>query len=167
LYHFKKSLELSGAAWDTDGDDAMVLTEGENHFPKIAFYPATRFGSSGSWPGGSGIGGDADVVKGGRFDGAKIFDGVIFDRNQAMIGLRIVNLESGTYEDIPAFNCDLAYEPKWSDQVRGIPRIAVGLLKWFNLQDIDDFLLKGMKRAAAVGLKFKREEARPAWGMKS
>src|ERR1051326_691381 len=157
LYHFKKSLELSGQAWDVDGDDAMLLTEDENHFPKLAFYPATRFGSSGSWPGGPGIGGDANVVKGGRFDGAKIFDGIIFDRHQAPIGIRIMNLESGQYEDIPSFNCDLAYEPKWSDQGRGIPRIAVSLLRWMSLQDIDDFIQKGMKRAAAVGLTFKRE----------
>lgn len=148
LFHFKRSLKLSGQAWDVDGDDLMVLTESPSGFPQIAFYPSTRIGN-----GWKGVSGD-NLVQGGPFDGAKIYDGVIVDRNSRMIGVRVLN-EDETYSDISSFNCDLAYEPEWGDQGRGIPRVAVSLLRWMDVQDIDDFLRAGIKRAASIGVKFK------------
>ncbi len=148
-YNFKRSLRLSGEAWDVDGDDLMVLTESQNGFPMIMFYPSTRIGS-----GQDGMGRKQDQVSGGPFDGATIHDGIITDRLGRMIGVRIIN-EDETWLDISAANCDLAYEPSWHDQGRGIPRIAVSLLRWMNVQDIDDFLQRGIKRAASIGLKFK------------
>lgn len=150
LYGFKTTMMLSGQAWDVDGDDVMVLTENANGFPQIAIYPATRISSSI-------VHNYNKTVTGGPYDGATICDGVIFDRNSRPIAVRIVG-EDGTHQDISTYNADLAYEPKWSDQGRGIPRIAVSLLKWMNLQDIDEFLQRGMKRAAAVGLLKKTAE---------
>jgi lambda family portal protein len=160
LYHFKKSLAISGMAWDTDGDDLMLLTETENHFPSLAFYSCMRIGWGGQM---AGINRQPDRVEGGRFDGAKLFDGIINDRNGRMIGVRVVD-EEGNISDISSFNADLAYEPVWADQGRGIPRVAVSLLRWMNLQDIDEFLQRGMKRASAVGLKFKTEEGEAGVG---
>jgi hypothetical protein len=154
---------LSGQSWDTDGDDLMLLTESESHFPMLAFYPATRIGGTGSWPSGPGIGGDSNVVQGGMFDGAKIFDGVIFDRNQRTIGIRINN-EDGNFKDVSSFSADLAYLPDWHDQGRGIPRVAVALLRWMSLQDIDAFLEKALKRKASIGVKFKKEEGEAGLG---
>lgn len=160
LYHFKRALQISGMAWDTDGDDLMLLTETENHFPQIAFYSCMRIGWGGQL---AGINRQPDTVQGGQFDGAKIFDGIINNRNGRMIGVRVVD-EDGNVTDVPSFSADLAYEPVWADQGRGIPRIAVSLLRWLNLQDIDEFLQRGMKRAAAVGLKFKTEEGESGVG---
>ena len=107
--------------------------------------------------------GEAAVVEGGPFDGAKIFDGIIFNRNQAIIGIRLVN-DDGTWADVPSYNVDLAYLPHWHDQGRGIPRIATCLLKWMDLQDIHDFLRRGLKRASSIGLKFKKEEGEAGLG---
>lgn len=168
LYDLKRSLTLSGRAWDVDGDDCMILTESESGFPQLAFFPATRIGMQATGTRGNmdnskpGAGPKA-TVNGGPFDGAKIFDGVIYNRNDRVIGLRIVG-EEGKVQDISAYNADLAYEPTWSDQGRGIPRIATSLLKWMNLQDIDEFLQRGMKRAAAIGLKFKNEQGEAGLG---
>lgn len=161
IYDLKRSMTLSGRAWDIDGDDAMVLTQSENGFPMIAFFPSTRVGMQASGARGNMDNskpgqGPNSTVSGGPFDGAKIFDGVILDRNDRMIGLRIISAD-GNVQDISAYNADLAYEPTWCDQGRGIPRIATSLLKWMNLQDIDEFLQRGMKRAASIGLKFKNE----------
>src|SRR5205085_2336549 len=47
-YSFKRSMLLSGMAWDVDGDDAMVLTETANGFPQLAFYPSTKIASYGA-----------------------------------------------------------------------------------------------------------------------
>ncbi len=166
LYHFKKALSLSGMAWDTDGDDLMVLTESENHFPQLAFFNCMRIGGGGRYSGAMQEAKDAKgqgTVEGGAYDGAKIFDGVISNKNGRMIAVRLVD-EDGNVSDVSSFSCDLAYEPVWGDQGRGIPRVAVGLLRWMNLQDIDEFLQRGMKRAAAVGLKFKTEEGEAGLG---
>ncbi len=163
-YSFKRSLLLSGQSWDVDGDDAMVLTETASGFPQLAFYPATKIGNGkDNEPARRRDGEPANLVSGGEFDGAKIFDGVIYDRNARAIGLRIIG-EDGTHTDISAYNADLAYEPAWSDQGRGIPRIAVGLLQWMSLQDIQEFLIRGLKRAASIGLINKTEEGEAAIG---
>ena len=163
-YDFKRSLLLSGQSWDVDGDDAMILTQTESGFPQLAFYPATKICSYGSEYGKSQISNlKSQVVDGGPFDGARLFDGIIYDRNARAIGLRIIG-EDGQASDISAFNADLAYEPAWCDQGRGIPRVAVGLLRWMNLQDVDEFLQRAMKRAASIGLINKTEEGEAAIG---
>ena len=153
LYDLKRSLRLSGQAWDVDGDDAMLLTQSESGFPQVAFYPGTRIGpSAGGTRGGAKM--EGGTVEGGPFSGAKTFDGVILDRNNRMIGLRIAK-EDGTYQDVSSYSADLGYEPTWVDQGRGIPLVLRSELRWMNLQDIDEFLQRGMKRAASIGLKFK------------
>lgn len=162
MWDWRRSLTVSGQLWDVDGDDAMILTESESHFPQLAFFPSTRVGlqSTGARgpmqtrPIGSPPYGE---VTGGRFDGAKIFDGVIMDRRGRTIGLRIVD-EEGNVTDVSSYNSELAYEPDWHDQGRGIPRVATHLLRWMSRQDIDEFLQRGMKRAAAIGLIKKTEE---------
>jgi len=153
-YDFKRSMNISGQSWDVDGDDVMVLTETENNFPQLAFYPGTKIGTRGF---GVRRSGDDDVVSGGQFDGAKIFDGIITNRNGRCIGVRILG-ENNTWTDVSAFNADLAYEPIWPDQVRGIPRIAVGILSWMSLQTINEFIQKGVQKATSVGLIHKNAE---------
>ncbi|MDH4318203.1 MAG: hypothetical protein OEV64_07410, partial [Desulfobulbaceae bacterium] len=138
-YSFKRSLLLSGIAWDVDGDDLMVMTSTVSGFPQVAFYPGTKI-SSGTKTDtrvrfAGGVAGK-EVVVGGQFDGASIFDGIIYDRNARPIGVRVI-ADDGTETDISTFNCDLAYEPQWHDQGRGFPRIATSLLRWMDLQDID------------------------------
>lgn len=161
-YSLKRSLWLSGVAWDVDGDDCMVTVASPGDFPQLAFYPAPKIAT---WNSSmhNGKMADAGVVRGGYFDGAKIFDGVIYDRNSRIVGIRVIG-EDGDHSDVPAGSADLAYEPKWHDQGRGIPRIAASLLKWMNLQDIDEFLQRGMKRAASIGLIQKNEEGEAPTG---
>lgn len=142
-YDFKTSLFLSGLSWDVDGDDAMIFTESMSGFPMLRFVPAHLIG-----------GGPAEnEVKGGPFDGAKIYDGVIFNRDNRAIGYRILDEDDGDgYKDIPAFNCQMMYEPEWKDQGRGIPRVGRSILDWFDYQDIDVFLKRGVKLDASLPL---------------
>jgi hypothetical protein len=151
-YDFKTSLWLSGWAWDVDGDDVMVLTESASGFPMLAFYPSTKVGS------GKASFKPSDVVESGEFKGSKLFDGIIMDRNSRAIGLRILGEKENDFQDVSAFNADLAYEPKWCDQGRGIPRVAVSSLTWFDYQDIHEFTKAGVKRASNVGILIKNAE---------
>jgi hypothetical protein len=158
LFHFRRTMELSGMAWDYDGDDVMVLTESESHFPQIALFPSTRIGSGENYE-------RRDEVKGGPYDGARIHDGVIYNRNGRAVAVRILSEDpSKPPQDISLNNADLAFEPEWSDQNRGVPRPATCLLRWMDLQDIDHFIQKGMKRAASFGLKMKTAEGESVQG---
>ncbi len=157
-YDFKTSFWLSGWAWDVDGDDVMVLTTSPRGFPRLAFYPSTKIGS-----GSQNLGKPGGVVAEGQFKGAKIFDGIIMDRNSRPIGIRILG-DGKDFQDISVFNADLAYEPTWSDQGRGIPRVAVGTTTWMNLQDFNEFTQRGVKRAASIGLIQKNAEGEAGLG---
>lgn len=141
-YDFKTALFLSGVGWDVDGDDAMITTETENGFPMLRFIPSHLIGTRETQP----------EVKGGPFDGAKMYDGVIFNRDGRSIGYRIIGEDDSDYEDIPAFNCQMLYEPEWKDQGRGIPKPGRVVLDCFDVQDIDKFLKRGVKLDSSQGL---------------
>lgn len=142
-FDFKTTLYLSGVAWDVDGDDLMVLTETDTGFPQISIIPSRRIGGQRQADG---------EVKGGAFDGAKLYDGVIFNRDGRAIGYRITNEDGEGYQDLSSFNAQLMFDPEWSDQARGIPLVARSILDWFDVQDIDTFLKRGVKLDSSQGI---------------
>jgi hypothetical protein len=160
-FNLRESMKLMGKAWDVEGDDVMVLTETEGGFPQIAFFPATRIGSFSD--NAKRITRQKTEVKEGPLVGATIFDGIILDRNNRCIGVRILN-DDGNFQDVSSFNADLGFEPEWSDQIRGIPRIATSLLRWMNLQDIDEFIQAGVKRASSMAFTLSNAEGEAAVG---
>lgn len=142
-YDFTTNLFLSGIAFDVDGDDLMVLAENlDTHFPLLQFLPTHRIGN----------GKQRDTIKSGKFAGAKVDQGVITDRTGRAIGYNVVNPETGTDQQISTFNCQLDYDPRWQTQNRGIPKSAGMTLDGLDVQDIDVFLKRGLKRATSVGL---------------
>jgi hypothetical protein len=152
-FNLRESMKMMGKAWDVEGDDLMVLTETESHFPQIAFFPSSRIGNWGDKTKREANG----LLKEGPFKGATIHDGIILNRNNRPIAVRVLN-DDGTHKDISTFNCDLGFEPEWCDQVRGIPRIGTSLLQWINLQAIDGYLQDSVKRASKMAFKIKNAE---------
>ena len=146
---WQSDLFLSGVSWDVDGDDVGLFVIGEDGFPRIAYRSAHQIGSGTS----------GDEVKGGPLDGGRICNGIITDRNGRFIGIRLLRSsrqrkESGDkqWDDIPANQCDLQFEPIWRAQQRGIPRPAVGLMDGLDIQDIKTFLKRGVKLDSSIGL---------------
>jgi hypothetical protein len=148
VFDFTTNLLLSGIAYDVDGDDVAVFVTDDNGFPKVRHYPAHCIGS-----GTSGAGGE---VKGGWADGAKICNGIILDRDDQMIGVRILDGSkskgANAYLDVPSYNCDLRFEPEWRSLSRGVPRVGKMCMDWFDVEDIDLFLKRGVKLDAAQGI---------------
>lgn len=141
-FDFTTNLFLDGISMDVDGDAAMLLTRAESGFPMVQFFPAHRIGSR-----------QADgEIKGGAYDGAKIVNGCVKNRAGRVIAYRVLGDKKEEDLDVPAANLQLLYEPEWQSQDRGIPRIARTLLDWFDLQDIDVFLKRGVKLEQSVGL---------------
>jgi len=159
VFDFQTQLLLSGIAWDVDGDDAVIFTADEHGFPKLKFCDATDIGSAGQ-----------GEVKGGVFDGARLCHGIILDRHNAMIGARLLTPSpyggernvgpDSEYTDVPAYHLQMLFEPEWRSPSRGIPRLAKVILDWFDIEDIDDFLKRGVKMDASQGILVTNEAGR-------
>lgn len=140
-YDFTTNLYLSGIAWDVDGEDLMILTENpDNGFPMLQFLPSNRINSS------------PEQVKDGPMKGAKVMNGMVYDRTGKIIGVMITVDDQAEPQAISIYNCQHLYDPRWQSQNRGYPAAATAILDWFDIQDIDTFLKRGVKKAASVGL---------------
>lgn len=111
---------LNDASKDIDfGDSFTLLTYTDDEsFPLIQNIPSYRIGSaSEEWEG---------KVKGGRYAGAKIKDGIIYNRQNRPIAYRLLdeNEPYGTWQDIPASSIVHVYDPDFSEQGRGIPSLT-------------------------------------------
>jgi hypothetical protein len=155
-FDFRTSMKLMGYAWDIDGDDLMILTEGENHFPQYAMFPATQVGS---WSDDGVRFREKTTVSGSnRLDGAELVDGIIRDpATKRYMGVRLL-VGDGKYKDIPARHAHLEFEPQWTDQVRGIPKPAPSLTRLVNLLETDERLHDSIKLASGLTFKFKNAE---------
>lgn len=114
-----------------DGDMATLLTETETGYPQIQTIPAHRIDSSIM---------TGQTVTGGEYDGYRIIDGVIVDDLNRAVALRVklsdgINGEPATYQDIPASDIFLSFDPEDIDQKRGFSALASSA---FNLQDRDE-----------------------------
>jgi len=146
-YDFVTDLILSSIAWDVDGDDAMVLTEDPStHFPKLQFIPSHRINTR------MASGGPDQRATSGWANGAFISQGIIYDNNMTVIGLRILGNGEVQDRDVPISSAQLMYDPVWQSQNRGIPEAAAECMAWLDYQDIDVFLKRGVKRATSIGL---------------
>ncbi len=154
-FDFTTELFLSGVAWDVDGDDLMLFGVDDTGFPRLKFYPSHCIGSRGS---------SSDEAKGGWADGAKVYNGVLTDRQGNMVGVRVLGDRPEDDEDVRAGNCQFLFEPEWRSFKRGIPRIARGLMDSFDIQDIDTFLKRGVKLEQSIGLRVSTETGEPPPG---
>lgn len=140
-FDFATNLFLDSLALDVDGDAAMILTSSESGFPQVAFVPADR------------IFGDEPELKEGPFKGARLVNGCILSPQGRVIGYRIQSGDGqASFTDFSTYNCQLLFEPEWQSQRRGIPKIARVVLDWFDVQDINAFLKRGVKLDASQGL---------------
>jgi hypothetical protein len=140
-FDFATNLLLTGIAMDVDGDDAMIPAIREDGFPVLKFVSAHQIKNCGD-----------TEVKGKGFDGARLCNGVIVGRHGEFMGIRIAGEEADEHTDIPAHQCQLLFEPDWRNVHRGVPRIGKALMDWFDVQDIDTFLKRGVKLDASIGL---------------
>ena len=137
------NLLLYSLALDVDGDEAMLLTSSESGFPQVMFLPSDR------------IAGEAQEIKdaGSSFKGARLVNGCILNRDGRVIGYRVTEGNAPSeFKDYSTANCHLGFEPLFTGQRRGIPKIAPALLTWMDLQDIDVFIKRIVKIHSSQGI---------------
>jgi hypothetical protein len=150
-YDFRTSLFLSGIAIDVDGDSLMAFTTDKYGFPQIILVPSHRIGQRDN----------SDEVKGGRYDGYNIYDGVIVNTLNRPIAYRILGDTKDDDKDIPASNVQLLFEPEWADQFRGISRLARPLFDLLDIQDIDEFVKRAIKVASRYAVVHSTADGQP------
>lgn len=111
-------LEVTSKCMDRDGESFVMLVRGDDGFPLIQHVPSYLVGSQMS----------VETVKGGRFDGAEICDGIISDRSGRTIGYRVNTDEHGTeWTDVPASELIHVFDSDFPEQKRGYPAFSHAL----------------------------------------
>ena len=97
-------------------------------------------------------------VVGGRFEGLRIYNGIIIDDNDEPIAARVLGMKRDstakggfvtTYNDFAlgfANAAHLASEYEWHEMGRPLPRIAASVLHWMNKEQIDENILKEIEK---------------------
>jgi hypothetical protein len=142
-FNFNTTLYLLGCALDVDGEALIVLTSSRDGFPLIQIVAAHRIGQRRS---------QEKTVTVGRYKGAQIIDGVIVNGNGRPVAYRILGDTEDDDYDISAQSAMLLTEPSWSDQYRGIPRLARVVLDALDTQDIDYYLKRTVKIESSQGI---------------
>ena len=106
------------------GDSFTLLTEtNEGGFPMLQNIASYRVRSEGY--------GKMMKVESGQFKGAKIHDGIIYNKNGRAIGYRVYgdagNEDKDDFTDVPARSMIHLYNPRFPGQGRGLPSFVRGL----------------------------------------
>jgi capsid protein len=120
MWDFKTLLWLDSVAIDRDGDFLIYLTKAASGYPLTQRISVNRIGQrhSGTTSGGqSGY----SIVSDGRYKGLRISHGVIRDKFNRAIAYRILGDLPSDDVDLEANRCIHVLDPRWHDQVRGIP----------------------------------------------
>ena len=147
-YPFSKILSLSSLALDVDGDTGLILTSTPSGFPQVGLVASHRIGQRNP---------NDKLVKSGKFEGYRTFDGVIINDLGRSIGYNILGDTAEDDVQISTQNLQLLMESEFCDQLRGISRIARSITDWANQDEINEFLLRGVKLASSIGLLHKTE----------
>jgi capsid protein len=131
LFDWRQLWWSGSVVQDTDGGFFINLTETETGFPQLQPIEAHRVGS---WDVSD------SVVRGGAYDGARILNGIIYDRAGREIAYRVLESDSAwdnaSYRDVSAR--DMVHVPGrviFYSEGRPLPRIAPALIDLYMAQD--------------------------------
>ncbi len=152
-YDFVTDLFLDAVAMDVDGDNTMALLENDSGFPQIRFLPAHFIGNPSYQR--------RKTIMEGPFQGRESINGVIFSNRGRPLAYNVMQGRGNTANPMSASKMQMLFEPEWNHQGRGVPRAAKSILDWSDVQDIDNFLKRGVKLDSSVGLLHYNETGEP------
>lgn len=138
-------------ALERDGEFNILLTETTEKYPLLQVIPAHRIGSPPGYL----------FVQGGRFDGARIIDGVILNDSGRTIGYRILLNDNGyvldQYIDVAAENMIQSFIPDYPEQLRGISPIGRSAFDFMDVNESRAFEKASLKLGSHYGMVVKNE----------
>ena len=139
---FQDVLALTSKDLDVDGGTLMLFRNTKSGLPRIQLIPVDRIGSRDN----------SDTVEGGKYDGYKIYDGVIFNNENMPIAINVLGSDKDSDTQISLFNCQYLYEPAWDGAVHGMPKLSYSLSHILDIKDINKLLKITVKNFSAKGI---------------
>lgn len=130
-----------------DGELGIVLTELDSE-PKLQCIPSHRIGSRYD---------NNSIVIGGKYDGAKIIDGVIVNDYGTALAYRVYNEAGTAYEDISSNDMLLVFLPDYVEQLRGFSVIGREAFDAFDVGESRVFELISQKVRASFSAAIQNE----------
>jgi hypothetical protein len=154
---FVTALQLDSFCVDVDGDVLIVFTEDDDGYPQLVRVRAHRINSGDS---------QEDLVEGGDYAGATLYNGVIRNRDGRPIAYRVesggeIKGESPTFDDISVADCMLISDPEFPDQPRGLPAFTHALQDLLDLKHTVGFQKQSTMLASSIGLLETNESGAP------
>ena len=126
----------------TDGDLLMIPYTDRYGLPKLDFVEGHRVaGRDGT-----------SIVKGGRFDGYRCEDGVIYDSADTVMGYQIQGDTQEQDYTISKANCFLIYSPFSFKKGRGLPLLSAASRQARNLMDYQHYIPQIVKQEGGIQL---------------
>jgi capsid protein len=119
-WDFKTRLWLDSVAIDRDGDFLIYLTKAASGYPLTQRISVNRIGQRQSGVTSQGQSGYT-IVTDGKYKGLRISHGVIRDKFNRAMAYRVLGDTPAEDVDLEAERCIHVFDPRWHDQVRGIP----------------------------------------------
>lgn len=178
-----KAMQVSAKTWVTQGDDLAVFSLSDDKMPKMTVIPGTCIGNGGiksGWWSNKTVTGDSystsgsgyGVCVGGKFDGHRIYNGIIFDDEDEPIAARVLGTKRDdkgnwveTHLDFQLgfqYGAHLASPYDWHGMGRSIPRLASQVPDWLDFRERDDAFQKGIKLSAHKIVQHKLAEGQDA-----
>lgn len=152
-FDFITSLKVDSVHLDRDGDHGMHCCY-KNGEPRVKFYGSHQIGFRQN--AGQDINGYGKVPKTdqfARFAGLDTYNGSIYDSHGTIVGYGILGRSAQDDRVLGVEECQVLFDPDWSDQGRGIPAVArASMLSTLNYEDILFFIQRQVKQDSAQGL---------------
>jgi hypothetical protein len=142
-FDFDKDMTIACMSYDVDGDFFIHKTRRRDlpGYPAFQFLEAHRFGSPYTWGG---------KVQNGKYDGARIINGIIYDDAGAEIAYNLLGRCGEPDQQIPARDMIHAFDPRWFSEGRALPNICYAILDWYDVKETRDNEKIGQKANAAL-----------------
>jgi hypothetical protein len=141
-FSFTDTLMMTGKDIDVDGGSLMLFRTTKSGLPRIQLVPVDRIGSRNG----------ETVIRGGSYDGYKIYDGILYNDQTMPVALKVLGTKPEDDQIISLFNCQYLYEPAWTSAGHGVSRVSYSVTSLMDIQDINEFLKITVKNFAAKGI---------------
>jgi hypothetical protein len=148
-FSFQDSLVLTGKDIDTEGGSLMLYRNTKGGLPRIQLIPVDKIGSRDG----------EEVVVGSQYNGYKIYDGIIYNKENMPVALKLLGSTAADDQYLSLFNCQYLFEPAWQSSGHGISRVSYALTHLMDVQDINELLKITVKNFSAKGIIHKNAKA--------
>ena len=126
-FDFISAVWLGSKSVDVDGDFFILPTyAADKSYPMLRFVEGHRVGSR--------VG--EQVVSRGRYAGARIDSGIVYDRRGWPLAIQLLGDQPEDDEFISLRQAIHVFDPIWYSQGRGVPALSFSVLDWYDLGEI-------------------------------